>query len=277
MEKDPAFLFYSKDFYEGTRMMLPEERACYVDLLIYQHQNGPIPLDLKRVLMYCSGVDKATLEATLEAKFKRTSEGWINERLKSESEKRISSAKYQSENGKIGQFWKKINQILKKNELSKLKKNLSKELIISIYEYIDFTDIHTLEGSLKRCLSNIIENVNENINNNILEDFLSIVTSSAQEKNSTDKKFTPPTVEEVKQHCQSKNSPVDPEQFVNFYQSKGWKVGDQSMKDWKAAIVTWEKKMREKGLTVKSASKTSNQVSEIGDREFEFMENQLKK
>ena len=31
--KDPAFLFYSKDFYEGTRTMLPEERACYIDLM----------------------------------------------------------------------------------------------------------------------------------------------------------------------------------------------------------------------------------------------------
>ena len=75
--KDPAFLFYSKDFYEGTRMMLPEERACYVDLLIYQHQNGIIPLDLKRVLMYCNGVDEATLKATLEAKFTKTEEGWV--------------------------------------------------------------------------------------------------------------------------------------------------------------------------------------------------------
>ena len=38
--KDPAFLFYSKDFYEGTRTMLPEERACYIDLMIYQHQTA---------------------------------------------------------------------------------------------------------------------------------------------------------------------------------------------------------------------------------------------
>ena len=74
--KDPAFLFYSKDFYEGTRMMLPEERACYMDLLVYQHQNGSIPTDLKRVLMYCNGVDLATLEATLEAKFELVDEGW---------------------------------------------------------------------------------------------------------------------------------------------------------------------------------------------------------
>ena len=82
MAKDPAFLFYSKDFYEGTRTMLPEERACYIDLLIYQHQNGGfIPNDLKRVLMYCSGCNEATLQATLEAKFKLSDKGWVNEVL----------------------------------------------------------------------------------------------------------------------------------------------------------------------------------------------------
>lgn len=75
--KDSAFLFYSKDFYEGTRMMFPEERACYIDLLIYQHQNGIIPFDLKRVSMFCNGIDIATLEATLEAKFEQTESGWV--------------------------------------------------------------------------------------------------------------------------------------------------------------------------------------------------------
>lgn len=78
MAKDPAFLFYSRDFYEGTRTMLPEERACYMDLMIYQHQHGKIPAYLKRVLMYCSGVDEATLKATLVAKFKQDKEGWTD-------------------------------------------------------------------------------------------------------------------------------------------------------------------------------------------------------
>src|SRR5690606_23210854 len=105
--KDPAFLFYAKDFYEGTRMMLPEERACYVDLLIYQHQNGIIPDDLKRVLLYCSGVDQATLLATLQAKFEQTSEGWINKRMANIVSEREVYAKKQSESGKIGHFWRK--------------------------------------------------------------------------------------------------------------------------------------------------------------------------
>ena len=81
MKKDPAFLFYSTSFYEGTRTMLPEERACYIDLLIYQHQHGFIPDDVRRLTMYCSGINEATLKATLEAKFKLCDKGWINQRL----------------------------------------------------------------------------------------------------------------------------------------------------------------------------------------------------
>nr|WP_299067142.1 DUF1376 domain-containing protein [uncultured Allomuricauda sp.] len=82
MTKDPAFLFYPKDYYEGTRMMLPEERACYMDLLIYQHQHGGIiPNDLKRLTMYCSGCDISTIQNVLDQKFNQTEDGWFNQKL----------------------------------------------------------------------------------------------------------------------------------------------------------------------------------------------------
>lgn len=58
------------------------------------------------------------------------------------------------------------------------------------------------------------------------------------------KRFTPPTVEEVRAYCQERNCNVDPNSFVDFYTSKGWKVGSASMKDWKAAVRTWEKRDR---------------------------------
>ena len=56
------------------------------------------------------------------------------------------------------------------------------------------------------------------------------------------KVFTPPTVEEVKQYCQERNNNVDAETFVDFYECKGWMVGKNKMKDWKAAVRTWERK-----------------------------------
>lgn len=53
--------------------------------------------------------------------------------------------------------------------------------------------------------------------------------------------FTPPTVEEVREYCRSRNNNVDPEQFCSFYESKGWMVGQNRMKDWKASVRTWER------------------------------------
>ncbi|MBF0504035.1 MAG: hypothetical protein HQL14_02925 [Candidatus Omnitrophica bacterium] len=49
------------------------------------------------------------------------------------------------------------------------------------------------------------------------------------------KMFKPPTVEEVTVFCQQRNSPVIPTAFIDFYASKGWMVGKNKMKDWKAA------------------------------------------
>ena len=56
------------------------------------------------------------------------------------------------------------------------------------------------------------------------------------------KRFTKPSVEEVRAYCQERGNTVDPERFFDFYESKGWKVGNNPMKDWKAAIRTWEKR-----------------------------------
>ena len=52
--------------------------------------------------------------------------------------------------------------------------------------------------------------------------------------------FIPPTISEVKEYCEKRKNGINPEQFVNFYQSKGWMIGKNKMKDWKAAVRTWE-------------------------------------
>jgi hypothetical protein len=54
--------------------------------------------------------------------------------------------------------------------------------------------------------------------------------------------FVPPTVDEVREFCSSRNNRVDAEAFVDFYVSKGWMVGKNKMKDWRAAVRTWERR-----------------------------------
>lgn len=58
-------------------------------------------------------------------------------------------------------------------------------------------------------------------------------------------RFTPPTVYEISCYCLERNNGLDAETFFNFYQSKGWLVGKNKMKDWKAAVRTWESKQKE--------------------------------
>ena len=53
-------------------------------------------------------------------------------------------------------------------------------------------------------------------------------------------RFVPPTLEEVKAYCQERQNNVNPEKFINHYQSNGWMVGKSKMKDWRAAVRTWE-------------------------------------
>lgn len=62
------------------------------------------------------------------------------------------------------------------------------------------------------------------------------------EENPREKRFKPPTVEEVRAYCEERQNSVDAEKFVDFYASKGWMVGSNRMKDWQAAVRTWERK-----------------------------------
>lgn len=54
------------------------------------------------------------------------------------------------------------------------------------------------------------------------------------------KNFQKPTLEEIRSYCIERNNDVDPDRFFNFYESKGWKIGKDPMKDWKASVRTWE-------------------------------------
>lgn len=56
------------------------------------------------------------------------------------------------------------------------------------------------------------------------------------------KRFTPPTVSDVRAYCAERGNNVDAQRFVDFYTSNGWLVGKNHMKDWKAAVRTWEQR-----------------------------------
>ena len=68
-------------------------------------------------------------------------------------------------------------------------------------------------------------------------------------------KFVKPTLQEVKAYCIERGNDVDPERFINHYESNGWMVGRNKMKDWRAAVRNWERNR---------ASKSAGQVQQEG-------------
>lgn len=56
----------------------------------------------------------------------------------------------------------------------------------------------------------------------------------------TPRRFTKPTVEDIREYCRERGNGVDAQRFFDFYEAKGWRVGNQPMKDWQAAVRTWE-------------------------------------
>lgn len=82
--------------------------------------------------------------------------------------------------------------------------------------------------------------------------------SKSNSKNKS-KKFIPPTLEEVKDYCFERNNQVDAEAFIDFYTSKGWMVGKNPMKDWKACVRTWEKRDSQKA---DKGNKVANQLEQ---------------
>lgn len=80
----------------------------------------------------------------------------------------------------------------------------------------------------------LTDNTNININNNN-------ITYSNNKK-----RFKKPTLDEVKNYCNLRNNNIDAEAFIDFYESKNWKIGKNKMKDWKACIRTWERRETKK-------------------------------
>lgn len=53
--------------------------------------------------------------------------------------------------------------------------------------------------------------------------------------------FIPPKVDEVKAYCEERKNGIDPQRFIDYYEARGWMIGKNKMKDWKAAVRTWER------------------------------------
>lgn len=106
------------------------------------------------------------------------------------------------------------------------------------------------EQALLECYGSVTKNNESKSKSKSIEKDIDIIppynppTGESEEKKT--KRFVPPTVEEVEEYCISRNNTIDAEEFVAFYESKDWMVGKNKMKDWKSAIITWEKSAKKR-------------------------------
>jgi hypothetical protein len=85
--------------------------------------------------------------------------------------------------------------------------------------------------------------------------------------------FKKPTLDEVKDYCILRKNNIDANAFIDFYESKGWKIGKETMKSWKACVRTWESRHKEKPQTMSKLHQHLQKNLNVKEK----LKNQLKK
>ena len=91
-----------------------------------------------------------------------------------------------------------------------------------------------------------------------IEEDIDIDTNNNTKGKTKRKRFVKPTVEDIRAYCVERNNNVNPERFYNYYESNGWMVGKNKMKNWKAAILTWEGNQKNNNYTYKPQQTTTD-------------------
>ena len=116
--------------------------------------------------------------------------------------------------------------------------------------------IRIVKDPIEEKLNTPLRKVKDPIEEKLIDN-TTVNTTSNNTKNKG--RFTPPTLTEVIEQCNFSGANIDPQGFIDFYESKGWMIGKNKMKCWKSAIRTWARKDKEKSQarTVKQKQKPS--------------------
>lgn len=90
-------------------------------------------------------------------------------------------------------------------------------------------------NSVKKEITNITDNVDE-------DEIVNVEVDVNKKEKKKRKIFKKPTVIEIQEYCNERHNSIDAQHFFDYYESNGWKVGQNSMKDWQATIRNWERR-----------------------------------
>lgn len=195
---------------------------------------------------------------------------WVNGReIELKRGQLITSRKSISE--KTGVQQQKCYRILKRYESEHQieQQTTNKYTVITIVNYDKYQNCeHQIEQKVnnKRTTDEQQMNTNNNINN-VNND------NKLKEKINKKEKFVKPTLEEIKKYIQEKNLKVDAERFIDYYESNGWYVGKNRMKDWKATLRNWSR--RQGGVDKPDWFKKDISEDKATEEEMEMLEERL--
>ena len=140
-----------------------------------------------------------------------------------------------------------------------------KSRLTTLISIVNFESMYSMIQQTEQQAEQQTEQQTDINNNNKIKNNNNIISSNIEDRKKPQKRFVPPTLEEVQSYIVEKGYSVDAESFIAFYQSKNWYVGKNKMKDWKAAIVTWEKREREQPRRASSRKTKSSESRNVND------------
>ena len=211
MERE-SFVFY-RSFYEGIKELPRDIQGEVLTAIMEYGLNGVTTENQKQITKAMFALIKPQLDAN-------------NQRF---------------ENGKKGGRPKaNCNQTETETKPKQNRNKTKHEPNVNDNDNVNDNNISFLKKETKS-----LENENENS-----ESPLETLQAPKEQSGGGRKRFTIPTPEEVQAYCNERNNGISGQQFCDFYSSKGWRVGSQPMKDWKAAVRTWETRRKDQVTTI---------------------------
>ena len=170
--------------------------------------------------------------------------GFIKQTIDRDTQKYISISEKRSEAGKRGGRPLKNNELKESNEKQKKQllseKSKKSNCPLNDNDNVNDNDISFLEKKKQKSDAAVSDLENENS-----ESPIETLQTPKEQSGGGRKRFIIPTPEEVQAYCNERNNGILGQQFCDFYSSKGWKIGKEPMKDWKAAVRTWEMRRKD--------------------------------
>ena len=170
--------------------------------------------------------------------------GFVKQTIDRDTQKYISISEKRSEAGKKGGRRLKDNELEESNEKQKKQllseKSKKSNCPLNDNDNVNDNNISFLEKKKQKSDVAVSDLENENS-----ESPIETLQIQKEQSGGGRKKFTIPTPEEVQAYCDERKNGILGQQFCDFYSAKGWKIGKEPMKDWKAAVRTWEMRRKD--------------------------------